>query len=362
MKDYYGYLYRQIVKIYSKIPYLLNSCYAFPPLQVFLELTYRCNLRCKMCQFLPIIDRREKDELNLNEIKKIVDQIPKYTLITLTGGEPFLRNDIFEIIDYIAKNHRCHIITNGTFLTPENAERLVNFSSFSLLTGGLFFLGVSLQGLSEVHERITQVKGSYQKTLEGIRKIQEYKKIKKKTYPLIHITLVITQENLSQLLEVWHLVRELGVDVCNFTLYNTSPLPSCLETANIEERIEEFPPSAPILDSEILSNQLKEIIKEGKESKTAIRLPRMPLSKIIKYYQGEPLLPKDYICYSPWSKVTISPFGEVYPCYRIRAGNIKEKKMRYIWNGQTFRRFRQKLRKKGIFAGCSGCCELEYRK
>jgi molybdenum cofactor biosynthesis enzyme MoaA len=89
-------------------------------------VTSRCNARCRMCfNYRVLEERKGRDDLSLEEIKKIADKIPGLLQLTLSGGEPFLRDDLFEIVDAFAGKGglgQLTLTTNG--LAPERVEAL----------------------------------------------------------------------------------------------------------------------------------------------------------------------------------------------------------------------------------------------
>ena len=136
------------------------------PLSGSLELTFRCNLRCVHCyldgQHTPSPDQHE---LTTSEITDIIDQIVAEGCLwlLLTGGEPLVRSDWKEI--YLYAKHKGLIVTlftNGTLLTPEDADFLAEWRPF--------VVEISLYGATqETYERVTGVPGSYEKCLRGIQ-------------------------------------------------------------------------------------------------------------------------------------------------------------------------------------------------
>jgi len=82
--------------------------------------------------------------------------------------------------------------------------------------------------------------------------------------------------------------------------------------------------------------------------------------EIIKYYTGKINL-KDYVCYAPWSTFGVSAYGDVGLCFSNMVGNVREKRLKDIWNGKKMQAFRKKLFKNRIFPGCLGCCFMEYQ-
>ena len=93
---------------YSKLFDIVRNLYAMPtymgwfnnlPLRYFLELTYRCNLNCPYCY---VGEDRNKHELSTDEWRKIIKQLPKYSIATLVGGEPLVRLDFGEIFTAVS--------------------------------------------------------------------------------------------------------------------------------------------------------------------------------------------------------------------------------------------------------------------
>jgi radical SAM protein with 4Fe4S-binding SPASM domain len=139
------------------------------PLGGSLEVTQRCNLRCGHCYCrLEASDQRARaDELDLDTIRRIVDQAADMgTLtLTLTGGEPLLRSDLLDIYDYVKSKGILPILfTNGTLITSSIAEHLAEYPPL--------FVEVSVYGMSrETYERITGVPGSHERCMQGIREL-----------------------------------------------------------------------------------------------------------------------------------------------------------------------------------------------
>ena len=104
----FKYLQKILPRLYSVLPFFLNPRTAFPPAHAFFEVTYRCNLRCDMCHFLEIIEDTEnnktyRNELSTEEIKRAIDALPRFTLITFTGGEAFMKRDFMEILKFLKR-------------------------------------------------------------------------------------------------------------------------------------------------------------------------------------------------------------------------------------------------------------------
>lgn len=133
-------------------------------LRVEWTITYRCNLNCQHC-YLPSEKRKNANsELNLEQIKNIIDQL--YDLgcleIGLTGGEPLLRKDILKILMYLkGKAFHIFLVTNGTLITEEIAKLLVEFKPLIDVTIPIYSLN------ENINRQIVKVKGALEKVLNG---------------------------------------------------------------------------------------------------------------------------------------------------------------------------------------------------
>jgi MoaA/NifB/PqqE/SkfB family radical SAM enzyme len=126
------------------------------------NITKRCNFKCKHC-YSSATANTDKEELTLPQIKGIVDQMKqlKVPVILLSGGEPLMHDDIFEIIAYIREaGIRVSLSTNGSLVTTETALRLKKL--------GVGYVGISLDGLGTVNDSFRGVKGAYKAAVEGI--------------------------------------------------------------------------------------------------------------------------------------------------------------------------------------------------
>lgn len=130
------------------------------PWIVHFELTHCCNLDCIHC-YIP--SHNDVDALTTSEIKSVIDQLHDIgaVLLTFSGGEIFLRDDLFEILRYASKNFLIVLLSNGTLIKQHHIKQLKEL--------GIVQIEVSLYGASEqVHDRITRVPGSYVKVMETI--------------------------------------------------------------------------------------------------------------------------------------------------------------------------------------------------
>lgn len=125
--------------------------------------TNTCNLRCRHC-YADSKTHWFKEELTTEEAKDLIDDLAYMgvPVLLISGGEPLLREDIFELIAYAKKQHiRSTISTNGTLISPQVAQQLKN--------NGVGYVGVSIDGLGVINDTFRGVKGSFERAIEGIR-------------------------------------------------------------------------------------------------------------------------------------------------------------------------------------------------
>jgi 12,18-didecarboxysiroheme deacetylase len=130
------------------------------------NVTRRCNLKCVHCYNRADL-HAEDHELTTREGGALINDLAGYgaPVLLFSGGEPFARPDLPELVAYAEeKGIHAAISTNGTLITAEKARILKDI--------GLSYMGISLDGAEEVHDRFRGVKGAYVAALDGIRRCQ----------------------------------------------------------------------------------------------------------------------------------------------------------------------------------------------
>ncbi|MFH1440438.1 MAG: radical SAM protein [Candidatus Omnitrophota bacterium] len=158
--DYY-YLIKRGKKFLN--PFIKKSLNA--GLKAMIGLTYRCQCDCYYCGS-DIYDKN-KPEFSLDNFKNVIKEISNlpyfFICVSFTGGEPLLREDIFELINFTRKQGMlCEIESNGILLNSKNVKRLKN--------AGLHHIFISLDSINPAdHEKIKKHNACYEKTTEGIK-------------------------------------------------------------------------------------------------------------------------------------------------------------------------------------------------
>ena len=305
-------------ELYKNFVFWLSRLTNYPlhnPDIMQVSVTYRCNLRCKMCSIADLLPREE--ELPTEQIFRIIDEAKNYRIkeILLTGGEPFLREDTLRICSYIyEKGLRSIITTNGTVIDNDTADAIIDSK--------VNHVHFSLDGLEGVND-FFRGKGAFNKIIEGIRVLND--KRRNSRFLSIGIACTVMDNNVEELYEIVRLADDLKVDVINFQPLinnNANFLDKGLPSFWVTEE------SIPILMQELLK------IRQYKAKHITIyEEPRLEL--LIKYYQGK-LTRKDWICFGGFKTAFICySKGEplVYTCHGI-CGNLNKISLKKAWTSK----------------------------
>jgi 12,18-didecarboxysiroheme deacetylase len=151
----------------GKLPsHLLQFSVDKKPVVVW-NMTQACNLRCRHCYAHAVAKASDK-ELTTAQAREMIDDLSGFgvPVLLFSGGEPLLRNDLVDLASYaVKKGMRAVISTNGTLITKEKARAFRDV--------GLSYVGVSLDGLEDVHDRFRGKRGAFKEAIEGIRQCQD---------------------------------------------------------------------------------------------------------------------------------------------------------------------------------------------
>ena len=357
-------LYKGLNQLYTELPYRFSrGAYALPTWHYYFEITRRCNLRCKMCQYIDWLETvptriQAEGELTTEEWLNVIDQTGRFSFITFTGGEVFVRKDFMQIFEHACAKRRVHFISNATMLTDERAKRCVELAPRRLGGTGFNFAGVSLDGTQETHDVIRAQRGAYEKSVRGIQAIARYRAESGKRGPLIHINTVIQEANLDCLPEMPRVAKDLGANVLNLmteTRIHDIPELGRVDPGTLSR--DDF--KQPRIDRGRLEASLRQTLDTAARIGIEVRMPRMPFEEVINHYdEGYDL--RKFDCRSIWSTLYIGAKGGVYPCWIQKIGNVRENSLKELRNNELARQLRQR-RRDGGFAVCRGCCEILYR-
>ena len=192
---------------------------------LFWETTLRCNEKCKHCGSRAGEKDTLKDELTTDEIKKVFKDVsekidPNNVLINVTGGEPLLRKDLFEVMDYACNGlgFRWGITTNGLAMNDEVIQKMKDTH--------LATMSISIDGLQETHDKFRGVKGGFDKTIQNIKKLQADKFLR-----AFQITTVVNKLNINELDGLYDLMEDLEVD--SWRIVNMDPIGRAIDNSNL---------------------------------------------------------------------------------------------------------------------------------
>ena len=212
--------------------FLRNGITKQAPVQLTLFVTSRCNIRCKMCFYWEPIESPTREEITLPEVEAISKSLPKFFWLLIGGGEPFVRQDLPQIVHaFYRQNGIRHlsIPTNGTFPKQivERTEEILR------LCPGLFFnLNLSLNGLEKDHDELCQTEGVFKKLLVTYEGLCELKRRYKNLGLGINIT--HTCHSQEHLLTVIDFVADKLTGVDNISLGMVRGRPKDSSSMNVD--------------------------------------------------------------------------------------------------------------------------------
>ncbi len=127
------------------------------------NMTQRCNLKCVHCYAHAVDPSDHEDPISTDKAKEIIDDLAQFgaPVMLFSGGEPLVREDLVDLAKYAtAQGMRAVISTNGTLITQRKARELKEV--------GLSYVGISIDGAEEVHDKFRGVKGAYKQALKGV--------------------------------------------------------------------------------------------------------------------------------------------------------------------------------------------------
>lgn len=315
----------------------VRNLYRKPDLrQLFLELTLQCNEHCfhcgSSCTGLP------GDMMTLGEYRTVLEQVKEdfdisRVFLCITGGEPLLRHDFFDILSYAKElGYRWGMTTNATLITEDVAKRLAE--------SGMATVSVSLDGLRDTHDRLRGLPGGYDATMRGIQNL-----IDTKSFQNIQVTTVVNHENISELDDLFDILVKM--DINSWRVINLEPIGRALNWPDRMLTVEDY-------------RTLFSYIRDK-------RLAGYPVEYGCSHYLGleyeHEVRDWYWLCNAGIYTASIMANGDVGACLDIERrpetiqGNIRQTRFRDIWENR-FELFRQDLSEISDF--CRGCSHAEH--
>ncbi len=275
-------------------------------------VTYRCNARCTMCNRYKCPSKPE-EELTLETIKKL----PKMYFTNITGGEPFIREDLPDIVrELYKKSDRIVISTNGYF-----QDRIIKLCEEFPKVG----IRISIEGLEETNNKIRGLDDGFNKGYSTLKKLVEMK------HPDVGFGMTVQDTNAKDLVALYKLSEELNMEFATASLHNSFYF---VEAKNI------------IHDRMMVGKEFEKLINELLNSNSPKKWFRAYFNHgLINYIFGQKrLLP----CDMAFDTFFIDPYGDVMPCNGTKEkevmGNLNEQSWDELWNSEQADKVRQKVR------------------
>ena len=172
-----------------------TGCFSYLPGEVVWAVTRRCNLKCKHCS----IAGEDPEELTTEEGFGIIEEAAKlgHVKFAFTGGEPLLREDIYDLIEYASSfDMQVVMATNGTLITKEVAENLKK--------AGLERAAMSIDGIGNAHDELRGVNGAFEGVLRGMKACGD-------VGLATQLFTMVTRDNYSELPKIIELADDLSL-------------------------------------------------------------------------------------------------------------------------------------------------------
>jgi len=333
------------------------------PIGAVYEATMRCNLHCEFCYVIDFlnIEGEWRQEMTLDRLRQAFPDQPGFQ-VSLTGGEIFMRKDIMSVLDlFREKGYSCgYLTTNGTIISDERAEALADLAA----AGFLKHISVSVDGPGELHDRARGLKGTFERTCAGLRRLQDA--ARRKHAPLrVSINTTVAQESLEALDAMVDVAGELGVDAIglNHLMYST---PQEVEEtvrmigADDPSVIATFITPDPGLNIARVKQQVAALAEKCRERNVLFDYrPKVHPQLMDNYYTPGAKL--EGRCLYPFLHARVGFSGKVYFCpfIRVEVGDLAQSSLEEIWNGPVYVEMRRRLLDHGIFPVCRRCCKVE---
>ena len=275
-------------------------------------VTYRCNARCTMCNRYKAPSKPE-EELSIETIKKL----PRMYFTNITGGEPFIREDLADIVrELYKKSDRIVISTNGFF-----TDRIIKLCEEFPKIG----IRISIEGLEETNNKIRGLDDGYNKGYSTLKKLVEMK------HPDVGFGMTVQDANAKDLVSLYEKSNELNMEFATASLHNSFYF---VEAKNI------------IKDRLMVAKEFEKLINELLKSNSPKKWFRAYFNHgLINYIFGQKRLLK---CDMAFDTFFIDPYGDVMPCNGTKEkevmGNLNEQTWEELWNSEQAEKVRDKVR------------------
>ena len=291
------------------------------PADAILAVTYRCDARCQMCNIWQI---KPQEHLSVDDYAKVPSTLRD---INVSGGEAFMRKDLVDIVKAVhAKcgNPRIVISTNG-FRTEQVVTKMESLRKTIPDIG----IGVSLDGIGEIHDKIRGIKNAYDKALTTLQALKE------REFKNVRIGFTAMNDNAQEMRKVYDLAQSFGFQFTTAVAQNSEIYFSTQENEHVQDGVL-ADALGYVIKRELLSYHPKRWMRAYFESGTLL------------FNEEKRRLLK---CRAGIDFFYLAPEGLVYPCLTIPSpmGDLKGHTFEEIWESEAADKVRREI------DGCEKC-------
>lgn len=321
------------------------------PFQVVWNITYSCNLRCKHCY--AEAGNPGYYEMDTVEAKKCIDKFARWgvVVLALSGGEPLVRRDIFELVRLsIDQGIYTAIATNGVLLTKEMCK--------TLRSAGVEYVQISLDGARpETHDAFRGVTGMFDKTVKGIKNAVA-------EGFFVNVATTVTQYNLTEVPQIIELCESLGVKW--FMMYNFIPTGRGRFIIDNDLSPDERERLLKYLWGRLKYSKVSVLSTAPQFARVALQTEGLGCTKIPTHFLNSDLPEKlsllsDFIggCGAGRFYIAMNPNGDITPCVYFPniVGNILKDDPEELWS--NLKEFIDLRGRESLKENC-GICEYRY--
>lgn len=307
------------------------------PLRIHLEVNDLCNLRCKMCARRSDQFPKNRGEMNIEVVRRLVPWFSYSEYVGLAGnGEPFLHHQIFEILKIIISAGSVpSVVTNATLLDNGCIERL--------LTLGPTILVVSFDGARKETFEFIRDGADFNLVVENLRRLNQRKKEIGSAYPVVNFIVCLMKQNIDELSEIVEIAYSVGVPLV--IVQNVLPYNDWARENIVSDK-----------------NQIREAIVRARQTAESlgIRFEYIPMGEQSETHreESEKNQSKGYYCEFIWQQLHVEVDGNVRVCCfwtEGSVGNLLTQPPSVIWNSPGFREVRNKFKQGIVPKDCLNC-------
>lgn len=335
--------------------------------RIDLEITFECNARCRMCPLYgehmdnsPLKDvHAGRAELSTDEIKALLRDSREMGVgyFKFSGGEPFLRGDLCELISYASSlGIATEVNTNGSIMTPELAARVV--------TSGLDRIHLSIDGPAEIHNNVRRVPELYERADRSVALLREAQNRLGRHTPTVSVGCTVSSLNQGHLRSMVDLAERWKASLSFCRVFYSTPeqderTRQMCPPGTAKPESWNLPARIRLIDVDALHEELRDVQRLGQERGVTVSSNLADKEYLWRHYY-EPDYAEANKCMYPWYATRVNPYGDVYPCSVMAdLGNIRQGGIQSVWNGPRYVQFRNKLRQVGLFPKCTKCTMLD---